>query len=154
VPKEYSKISSGLGKSIPKSILVIPLIVNEEIIGVIEVGSLKTMEEYKINFIETVGIPIGSTISMVRINVRTAKLLEESKIQADELAQQEEEMRQNMEEMTATQEESTNREDQQMKFIHSVTSAIFYVEYDLSGNIIEINDRLLKLFQLTREQAV
>ena len=154
VPSDYPKISSGLGKSIPKSILVIPLIVNEEILGVIELGSLKVIEEYKILFTEAVGIPIGSTISMVRTNVRTSKLLHESKIQADELAQQEEEMRQNMEEMTATQEESTKREDQYMKFIHSVTSALFYVEYDLSGNIIEVNDRLLQLFQLTREQVI
>ncbi len=154
VPADFSKITSGLGKSNPRSVLITPLIVNEEILGVIELESLKTIDEYKIAFVETVGVPIASTFSMVRINVRTAKLLEESRIQADELAQQEEEMRQNMEEMTATQEESRKREEQYLKFIHSVSSAILYIEYDMSGNITEVNDRLLQLFQMTRDQVV
>jgi PAS domain S-box-containing protein len=154
VPSDFSKITSGLGKSNPCSVLITPLIVNEEVLGVIELESLKPIDEYKIAFIETVGVPIASTISMVRINVRTAKLLEESRIQADELAQQEEEMRQNMEEMTATQEESHKREEQYLKFIRSVTSAILYIEYDMDGNITEANERLLQLFQMTRDQVV
>ncbi|MGI6478551.1 MAG: GAF domain-containing protein [Salinivirgaceae bacterium] len=154
VPSDFSKITSGLGQTSPGSVLITPLIVNEELIGAIELLGLKPIEEYKIRFVETVSVSIASIISIVRINVRTAELLNESRTQADELTQQEEEMRQNIEELAATQEESSEREKRYLKLIDSVTSAICYVEYDMDGVVIDINDRLLQLFQMKREQAI
>jgi len=154
VSRDYSKITSGLGQSNPGSVLITPLMVNEELIGAIELLGLKPIDEYKIRFVETVSVSIASIISIVRINVRTAELLNESRMQADILTQQEEEMRQNIEELTATQEESSEREKRYLKLINSVTSAICYVEYDMEGVVVDINDRLLQLFQMKREQAI
>ncbi len=154
VPKDFTAISSGLGRSLPKAILIVPLLVNEEVIGVLEIESLQPIEEHIIRFVETVATPISATISTVRINVKTAKLLHESQIQADELAQQEEEMRQNMEEMQATQEEAAKRESEYMRLIGALSSGVIYVEYDTVGNIIHVNDNLLQLFKLSKDQVV
>jgi len=79
VPENYIKVSSGIGKESPKSILITPLILNEKVYGVIELASINVFEQYQIEFVEKVGEIIASTISGIQINTNTARLLEESK---------------------------------------------------------------------------
>ncbi|ALO15888.1 Chemotaxis regulator BdlA [Salinivirga cyanobacteriivorans] len=154
IPEDHAPIISGLGNTKPGSTLVVPMIINEDVIGIIEIGSLNRMQEYQIQFVEKIGVSIASTISSAKINARTAELLKESKEQADELAQQEEEMRQNMEELQAMQEEATKRENKIQNFINAAKSTLLYIEYDPDGKITDINENMLHLFQLKQEQVI
>ncbi|MFO7827461.1 MAG: GAF domain-containing protein [Bacteroidales bacterium] len=109
IPDNYIQITSGLGGSNPRSLILIPMKLEEEVLGVIEIASFNKYEEYQIEFLEQASLSIASSLNMAETNKRTSELLEKTQQQAEEMAAQEEEMRQNMEELQATQEESSRR---------------------------------------------
>lgn len=105
LPEDYMEIKSGLGQSSPRSLYITSLRVDETVLGMIEIGSLKEFEPQHIELLEKVSESIAGTFISVRLNMQTTRLLEESNRRSEEISQQEEEMRQNLEEMQATQEE-------------------------------------------------
>lgn len=143
VPDNYLNITSGLGKANPRCILLIPLNINEINHGVIEIASFCELEPYKVEFIEKVAESVASTISTVKINIRTSRLLKESREQATILAEQEEEMRQNMEELQATQEEAARYSEQFVSFTNSVNHTLIRAEYDTNGTLLNANAKFL-----------
>jgi len=109
IPDNYIRITSGLGGSNPRSLILIPMKLEEEVLGVIEIASFNKYKDYQIDFLEQASLSIASSLNMAETNKRTSELLERTQQQAEEMAAQEEEMRQNMEELQATQEESSRR---------------------------------------------
>lgn len=154
VPKEYIRITSGLGTANPTNLLLVPLKLNDNVLGVIEIATFKKLELHMIEFVERIAESIASTVSSVKINEKTAFLLRQSQEQADMLSQQEEEMRQNMEEMHATQEETSKREAEMKAVIDSIYDISLVAEFDMEGTIININDNFLEFFGATRDQML
>jgi CHASE3 domain sensor protein len=124
VPQNYIKITSGLGDANPTSILIMPLKVNDQIFGVVELASFSTMADFEIDFVKKVAESIASTVSTVKINERTQKLLTESQQMTEEMRAQEEEMRQNMEELQATQEGMKRQENDMMSSMEDKLKAV------------------------------
>lgn len=110
VPQNYTTVTSGLGQATPNTLLIVPLIYNDDIVGVVEIASFAAFKDFEILFVEKVGEGIASTILTVKNNEQTHSLLENTRIQTEKLKQQEEEMRQNLEELAATQEEMSRKE--------------------------------------------
>ncbi len=144
VPKTYVHVTSGLGEATPNCLLVVPLKFNDEVYGVIEIGAFHNIETHIIEFVEKVAEGVASSISNVKTNTRTAKLLKESRLQAETLAAQEEQMRQNMEELQATQEEAARQSEKFISFTNSVNHTLIRAEYENDGTLIYANTKFLK----------
>jgi putative methionine-R-sulfoxide reductase with GAF domain len=124
IPDEYIRISSGLGDANPKSILVVPLKVDKEIYGIVELASFKNYEPHEVAFVERLAETIASTLSSVKSAQKNMHLIEQFQQQTEEMRAQEEEMRQNMEELQATQEEMGRKEGDYISKIRQLESLV------------------------------
>ncbi|MBI9065936.1 MAG: PAS domain S-box protein [Salinivirgaceae bacterium] len=154
VPDNYVDITSGLGEANPRTLLIVPLKVNDIVYGVIEMASFHYFDPYKIEFVEKVAENIATTYSTVKINLKTAYLLSESREAAERLTQQEEEMRQNMEELQATQEEAAKQAEEFVSFTNSVNHTLIRAEYDINGVLLYANTKFLKKIGYTGNNEV
>ncbi len=134
VPGNYVTVTSGLGDSNPRSILIVPAIYSEKVYGVIELASIHELNDYKRDFVMSLGEIVASSLSAIKINEQTRILLENSKQQGEELAAQEEEMRQNLEELQATQEEVSRLRTEEQRKIRKLENRINELEAQLGIN--------------------
>lgn len=145
IPSDYVNITSGLGKANPKSLLIVPLKINEEIHGVVELASFVEYGRFEIEFVEKMAESIASALASVKVNEKTKQLLNDSQMMNEQMRAQEEEMRQNMEELSATQEEMQRKEVELMGIFKSVDNTFASIEFDMRGNILTVNDNFCKV---------
>ena len=154
IPDGYVTLKSGLGDTPPNHLLLLPVVNEDQLVGVIEIASLKAFSQIDIELAENIASNLASTLINTRINSKTSELLTKSQEQAAEMAEQEEEMRQNMEELKATQEESARREEEMQGLLDAIGKSFYVFEYDLTGNIVHVNDRMLEFLKQPIDQIL
>ncbi|MFA0964608.1 GAF domain-containing protein [Roseivirga sp. BDSF3-8] len=85
VPEDYVSIGSGLGHAKPRCILIVPVMTDENALGVIEIASFRTFNEHDIQFVEQVAGRLATTLASVNMQSQTRKLLEDSQQKEQEL---------------------------------------------------------------------
>jgi PAS domain S-box-containing protein len=93
LPDDYILVGSGLGKTSPNSILLLPFFFDGQLKGVIELGSLKDFSELQMEFLSRVGDGIAIAIQTAQAREQLKVLLKETQKQTEELRVQEEELR-------------------------------------------------------------
>lgn len=111
VPDNFVRITSGLGHANPRFVLIVPLAMNDNIVGIVELASFKDFSKHEIEFVEKIGESIAFTVSSIRTAEKTHGMLTELNAQAEQMRAQEEELRQNQEELQATQETISRKYD-------------------------------------------
>jgi len=143
VPENYADITSGLGGAKPRSVLVVPLKLNEKLVGIIELASFKTFEKYQIEFIERLSNNIASTISNVKINERTRLLLEEQKRITEQIREQEEKTKNSILQLESAQAEMRKSEATLKAQSFAIASTLIEADYDMEGRLINANEQFL-----------
>lgn len=143
LPDGYLEITSGLGLATPDNLLIVPLITQDEVLGILELASFNTIQQFEVSFVESVAERTAITISSLRSSIRTASLLKESQNQAEVLAQQEEKMRQNMEQLKETQEQAAQQAEKFISFTNSVNHTLIRAEYGTDGTLLYANTKFL-----------
>ncbi|RAO77017.1 response regulator [Dyella jiangningensis] len=105
VPEDYVRIRSGTGESSPRSITVMPLVLRDKLLGVLEIGSFRHFTETQLRLLEEL-LPIAAlSLENLGRSLRTQDLLKRTSEQADELRASEEALRRQQEDLQATNEE-------------------------------------------------
>ncbi|REE97652.1 HAMP domain-containing protein [Thermomonospora umbrina] len=99
VPPGYVNISSGLGQSTPIGLAVLPIVVEDQVLGVIELASVRRFTPVQLDFLEQLMPTIGVNVNTIIANARTDELLEESQRLAGELQARSEELQVRQEEL-------------------------------------------------------
>jgi signal transduction histidine kinase/HAMP domain-containing protein len=98
-PADYITITSGLGAAAPASIIVMPILFEEQVLGVIELASLQTYSDIHRTFLEQLMETLGVVLNTIMANMRTEELLQQSQSLTQELQTQSEELQRRQEEL-------------------------------------------------------
>ncbi len=85
VPSGYLSVQSALGSAPPAELLVLPVLFEEQLLGVIELASFHPFEDVHARFLEQLVETIGVVLNTIIANVRTEELLAQSQRLAQEL---------------------------------------------------------------------
>lgn len=161
LPADYLIITSGLGQATPKSLIIAPIIVNEQIFGAVEMASFQRLQEHEIEFVRTICQNFAATLSGTRSNLRTKQLLGQSQRITKELQEKEEALQKRTEELIAAQQQLQEKileVEQESVRTRSIVEAInktnASLELDLEGRITEVNDIYLSLMEYSKAELL
>jgi signal transduction histidine kinase/HAMP domain-containing protein/CheY-like chemotaxis protein len=95
----YIRVGSGLGDGPATGVLVKPVLFEDQVLGVIELASLRPFSAVDRDFLDRLTETIGVVINTIRANMRTEELLTQSQSLTQELQKQSEELRATNEEL-------------------------------------------------------
>lgn len=104
IPEGYWKLSSSLGAARPDSLVCVPLWMDNELKGVIELATFSEMLPQQMQLIEVVSSTIAIAMNVASARSRVMTLLNEVQLQKEVLETQQEELRQSNEELTRQSE--------------------------------------------------
>jgi PAS domain S-box-containing protein len=152
IPKDYVRITSGLGLATPSNIVVVPLLLNEVFYGAFELASFEILKPYQVEFLKKVAVMIAAEIGSIKTLEHTKALLNESDDLSKKLQAQEEEMRMNLEELTAAQEEMSRHQIELEKkqaelnsYLSAIDNTIASAEFSLEGKLTTANNLFLTI---------
>ncbi|MFW7377743.1 MAG: response regulator [Oligoflexus sp.] len=137
LPANYLHISSATGQVSASHLILLPIITDDELKGVLELGALKAFPKEAENLLKLISDVVAGSINLAEHRLRTVELLEETQRQAEELQSQQEELRVANEELqeqtkalehaqqemekqhTALEESNAELEQQQLKLEES-----------------------------------
>lgn len=99
LPDNYIRITSGIGDTVPRNVIIAPFVYEGHTLGVIELGSVSRFSDEAVEFLRLVLENIAVSVMSAESRTRMARLLEITKAQTEELQVQQEELRQTNEEL-------------------------------------------------------
>ncbi|MEQ8146391.1 HAMP domain-containing protein [Streptomyces sp. OP7] len=99
LPPDYVTISSGLGQVVPTALVLLPIVVEGQVLGVIELASVTPFTQIHQDFLAQLMETIGVNVNTIVANARTDELLVESQRLTAELQERSAELQTQQEEL-------------------------------------------------------
>jgi PAS domain S-box-containing protein len=140
IPKEHLNlfIHSGLGESLPQDIFVLPLIYENQVLGVLELAAARSFNSIEIELLDLVADNIAITLNMAQSRLRMEALLEQSQELTQTLQNQ--------------QQEVLEREERIRAIVDTVIDAIITI--DERGIIESFNKSAEKIFGYKKSEII
>ncbi len=151
IPEDYPDIISGMGAARPASILILPVQTKDQMLGVIELASLEMMQAHQIEFAEKIAEMLAGSISIVKINNKTAALLIQTQQQSGEMQEQESKLKEQMEKLKETEHQAKLREREIEHLVDAINDAMLVAEFRIDGTLARMNDKYLLLLETQRD---
>ena len=152
LPDDYINVFSGLGKSKPRTLAILPMLYDNELIAIIEIAFISELKPHEKELLNVISPTIASSLVTVRINEQTEQLMKQFRTQADTLAQNEKQMTENIAKLKEEQERSLERELEMKGLIGAVNNTMLTLEFTPDGVLLDANDRFLKTMHFDRAE--
>jgi CheY-like chemotaxis protein len=127
VPEDYLRISSSLGESAPRSILAVPFMHRNDLIGILELGSFEPFPGHAVDFLKVAAESMGVIFDSLNKQARVRELLERTQQQALQLQEQQEELKaanEELEEHAQTLQQSEEELKQQREELQVINEEL------------------------------
>ncbi len=105
LPEDHIKVTTGLGMSSPRNLLIAPIVVEGRVEAVVEFAALQPFRSQHLTLLDTLQEKFGSAITSVQGRMEVERLLTESQVLTEELQAQSEELQAQSEELQMQQEQ-------------------------------------------------
>ncbi|MDP2311113.1 MAG: response regulator, partial [Pseudomonadota bacterium] len=112
VPRDYVRVTSGLGSAVPANLIVLPVIFEGKVMAVVELASFNKFSDIHQTFLDQLTEGLGVVLNTLAANMRTEELLKQSQTLTQELQSQQGELKQTNEQLE--QQAGTLRKSEEM----------------------------------------
>ncbi len=157
IPENYLNVTSAIGSSKPNQIVLLPLVTDNAVKGVIEIGFFDRVSDRVMEYLTICSESIAIALKSAEYRTTLSSLLEESQRQTEELQAQQEELQANNEELeeqtTALKESQIKLETQQSELEQTNTQLSKQsLELEIQSEAVSLKNEELKKAQYGLEQ--
>ena len=154
LPQDYLRISSSLGDGAPRHIVAVPLLYEDRIKGVVELGSFETFAESELDFLRDTSGAVAIAVHTLQNQAKRKELLEQTQQLASQLQAQEEELRvanEELEEQTRSLKKSQEQLKQQQEELRAINEELEEKNQYLEKQKLQIGQKNQDLENARRE---
>ena len=144
LPDDYINVFTGLRKSKPRFLAILPMLYDGELIAVAEMAFIRPLNAPEKEFLSVVSSTIASSLVTAKINEQTENLMQQFRSQADALASNEKEMTENINKLKTEQQKSLEREVEMNGLLDAINNSMLSVEFSTAGVLLTANEKYLK----------
>jgi len=111
LPDDYIKVTTALGDSLPKKILIIPCCLANEVVCVVELATFLDFSDETVEILTAISFDVAIGINTTRSRQRIFELYQKNLQQTEELRVQQEELMQSHEELTEQTKNLIEKDD-------------------------------------------
>jgi PAS domain S-box-containing protein len=154
ISENYLQIKSGLGSSLPKYVVLVPIINLDKVLGIIELSLFRDLKPYEFEFLANLGNSIANAITSFIHSRERDYLLKQSEYQTEILQHNEQVALESLDKIEKLQIETAIREAELNSLFSAVKSSVYVVIYNAEGVIIEVNKKLLDLLNVSESMII